>query len=311
MSPLLIGAGTALLAASSLFAPWPARARADAGAPGPIALVEIVDRDTGERLPVYSHEGQRWVAGTPGHRYSVYLRNNAAGRILGVVSVDGVNAVTGETADWSQRGYVLAPAQEFEVLGWRKSQRHVADFVFSALESSYAARTGRPDNVGVIGVALFREATPVPAPLTSGSAAPGDAQGDAPRDLPPAAVREFPPTERSIAQPLPPAPAPSAAAGSSAPAAAAPETRAFTRPSIGSIARSGPLGTAHGPAETSVVYDTQFERLSPSPDQIVAIRYDRRERLIAMGVIVPAGGPKPFPGSGESGFVPDPPALVR
>jgi hypothetical protein len=33
----------------------------------------------------------------------------------------------------------------------------VAAFYFTALPDSYAARTGRPDNVGVIGVALFRE----------------------------------------------------------------------------------------------------------------------------------------------------------
>jgi hypothetical protein len=92
---------------------------------------------------------------------------------------------------------------------------------------------------------------------------------------------------------------------------AAPATRAATPSDIESIARPGRLGTAHGQAETSVVYDTQFERVSPNPDQVVAIRYDRRERLIAMGVIVPPGGPKAFPGSDESGFVPDPPAVVR
>ena len=32
-----------------------------------------------------------------------------------------------------------------------------AAFYFTDLADSYAARTGRPDNVGVIGVALFRE----------------------------------------------------------------------------------------------------------------------------------------------------------
>ena len=33
----------------------------------------------------------------------------------------------------------------------------VATFYFTRLPDSYAARTGRPDNVGVIGIALFRE----------------------------------------------------------------------------------------------------------------------------------------------------------
>ena len=41
--------------------------------------------------------------------------------------------------------------------GWRKSLDDVATFYFTRLPDSYAARTGRPDNVGVIGVALFPE----------------------------------------------------------------------------------------------------------------------------------------------------------
>jgi len=40
---------------------------------------------------------------------------------------------------------------------WRKSADEVAAFTFTASPNSYAARTGRPANVGVIGVAVFRE----------------------------------------------------------------------------------------------------------------------------------------------------------
>ena len=35
--------------------------------------------------------------------------------------------------------------------------QRVAAFFFTELDNSYAARTGRPDNVGVIGVAVFRK----------------------------------------------------------------------------------------------------------------------------------------------------------
>ena len=41
--------------------------------------------------------------------------------------------------------------------------------MFTALPDSYAARTGRPDHVGVIGVAVFREHVP---PVPSASIAP-------------------------------------------------------------------------------------------------------------------------------------------
>lgn len=64
---------------------------------------------------------------------------------------------TGETAAPSQSGYVLQPWQSTSIEGWRKSLDRVAAFRFTRLANSYAARTGRPDDVGVIGVAVFRE----------------------------------------------------------------------------------------------------------------------------------------------------------
>src|SRR3546814_20574948 len=93
----------------------------------------------------------------PGHRYAVRLTNTSGERVLVVLSVDGVNAVTGEDADPSQAGYVLAPWQSTEIDGWRKSLDEVARFSFTDLPDSYAARTGRPRTVGVIGIAVFRE----------------------------------------------------------------------------------------------------------------------------------------------------------
>ena len=103
-----------------------------------LADVTVVDRTTGERLPVYWHRGERWIAGAPGHRYSVELVNRTGERLMAVVAVDGVNAVTGETAAWDQNGYVFAPWQRWEVRGWRKSHERIAAFEFTALSNSYA-----------------------------------------------------------------------------------------------------------------------------------------------------------------------------
>ena len=33
----------------------------------------------------------------------------------------GLNILTGETASWDERGYVLGPHQTYDVNGWRKS----------------------------------------------------------------------------------------------------------------------------------------------------------------------------------------------
>lgn len=122
-----------------------------------IVELDVIDRDNGQWLPEYVHRGGGWIAGAPGHRYSVRLTNTTGQRVLVVLSVDGVNAVTGQNAAPSQGGYVLEPWESAEIAGWRKSLDDIAQFVFTELPDSYAARTGRPDNVGVIGIAVFRE----------------------------------------------------------------------------------------------------------------------------------------------------------
>ena len=91
---------------------------------GPVQL-SVIDRDDGQELDLYPHRGQQWVAGSPGHRYSVRMQNRSSQRVLVVLSVDGVNAITGQTASPSQSGYVLEPWQSSEITGWRKSNAEV------------------------------------------------------------------------------------------------------------------------------------------------------------------------------------------
>ena len=133
----------------------------DALAVGGLATVSVIDRDSGTQLSTYYFKGEYWVAGRPGARYAIEIRNCAAGRLLAVTSVDGINVISGATAGWGQTGYVFDPGSDYQIAGWRKSDTEVADFTFTASPNSYAARTGRPANVGVIGVALFRERPPL------------------------------------------------------------------------------------------------------------------------------------------------------
>ncbi len=239
-----------------------------AASAGSIADVQVVDRTTGQTLPLYRHQGRWWVAGKPGNRYAIALANRSGARVLTVISVDGINAVSGETAAWDQLGYVLERAQRARITGWRKSTSQVAAFEFVALPDSYAARTGRPAHVGVIGVAIFREK---PKPL-------------------------------SIA---PPARSNESTADAAAAASAARGDGAGGQPRA--LAKEERLGTGHGRSETSHVTHTEFERARPTPDEIVTIHYDSYANLVAMGVIqAPRPQPDPFPGS-QLGFVPDPP----
>ena len=69
------------------------------------------------------------------------------------------------------------------------------------------------------------------------------------------------------------------------------------------------LGTGHGEREYSYVDHTEFLRLQSQPNEIIRVRYDSLDNLLAMGVIrrerplPPAANPFP----GENGYVPDPP----
>lgn len=269
---------------------WAAMAASlPAGAVGRLMDLTVLDRTTHETLPVYLHEGRYYVAGQPGHLYSVQLRNQSGGRLLGVLSVDGVNALSGDTASWSQEGYVLWGFQSTDILGWRKSLSEVADFVFADASRSYAARTGRPDNVGVIGVAVFLPRMvrprppmqPMPGPMPPIAEPITRAQDEATVDMP--------------AKPAAPAPAMPMAQSANAARAAMP-----------AMAESGPLGTGHGDRETSVVTTTDFDRASSAPNEVITLYYDTRARLVAQGVIPSddrvATRPDPFP----QHFVPDP-----
>jgi len=250
------------------FRPYPAPP-----APAPLVTLGVIDRDAdGADLPQYAQRGERWIAAEPGHRYALRLTNRSDRRVLVVLSVDGVNAVSGETASSDQRGYVLGPWQSSEIAGWRKSQREIAQFVFTDLADSYAARTDRPDNVGVIGMAVFDEApTIVPQASVEQSRERADAS------MPAAAAMAAAPVQESDA-------------------------------AQGKLQR---LGTGHGEREWSPSRITEFERASDLPQQRLQLRYDSHARLVARGVIPRprryprvADVPQAFPGD----FVPDPPA---
>jgi hypothetical protein len=249
---------------------------------GRFADVTIVDRDSSRVLPTHFHRGEWWVEGHPGTRYGIQVRSQDDRRLLAVTSVDGVNVLSGETAGVDQRGYVFDPYVGYDIAGWRKSDTRIAAFTFTSVPRSYAARTGRPDHVGVIGVALFREK---PVPVVQELAAPPLAPADAPASP----AREESSASADRAGGLAAAESGASSARRAAPAAA--------------------LGTGHGRSETSVVTRVAFERASSVPDEVIRIRYDSRDNLLARGVIrqVPGRqGPDAFPASARSGYVPDP-----
>lgn len=287
------------LAAALLLPLLPACAT-DAAGRRHLVQMSIVDRESGQTLTPYRKDGRIFVVGHPAARYSIRLVNRTEGRVLVVLSVDGVNVISGETAAFAQTGYVLEPWRSYEITGWRKSDTAVAAFVFAALADSYAARTGRPDHVGVIGMAAFTEK---PQPPAVGWAPSPPVAERASRADEPARRSEAAKAESAAGNLAPPA-----APGSSGGAGAAAGEAGPAADARG--AQRDRLGTAHGEREWSVSRRTSFERSSSVPQQVFEIAYDSHANLVLAGVIPAplAARARPFPAEDPHGFVPDPPS---
>jgi hypothetical protein len=243
---------------------------------GNLASIDLFDRTEQRTLPIYWHQGNAYVVGSPGNEYQISVHNAAGVDVLAVVSVDGVNVVSGETAAPNQTGYVIDQWRQMEITGWRKNLSRTAAFYFTSLGDSYAARTGRPNHVGVIGAALFRR-KPDPVAYAPELSAPPIASGA--RDRVDSSAKS------------------SAPATQSAPSIREEKSLADRR--------GNTLGTGHGRQETSLALYTTFERATSAPEEIIRIYYDSHANLVTRGVIPRQSWrePQPFPGR----FVPDPP----
>jgi hypothetical protein len=283
-------------------------------APQPMARspydVELIGAD-GRTLETFENGNRFYVLGRAGDRYSIRVNNPTDRRVEALISVDGLDVIDGETADYAtKRGYVVPPRGELVVDGFRMSTTQVAAFRFSPVGESYAELKGKGRNVGVIGVAIFEEKQqpqlvapqPEPAPDrwyggdrdesrdqgsyagAEDSAAPATGGGTV-SSAPPAspAPPAADPGEAKASQEAPRRSATSRApahrlegesAGSSEPCCGPPRKKE----------RSG-LGTQWGEERYSAVDFTSFERASATvPTAMAELRYNDSEGLRALGI---------------------------
>ncbi len=127
--------------------------------PGMSVSLEVVS--DGRTMSTIQHGGRTYLP-VPrwGEEYSLRITNNGPRRIAAVVSVDGLSVITGKPASEGDAGYVVDAHNSITIKGWRRNLDQVAAFSFEERHNSYASRTGRPENVGVIGLAAFEEQTP-------------------------------------------------------------------------------------------------------------------------------------------------------
>jgi hypothetical protein len=228
------------------------------------ALVGVSVEVDGRTTPLYaSPDGsdRRYLEARAGARYAISLANRTPQRLGVVVTVDGLNAISGERDAGIGRMYVLGPWEQTTVRGWRTSLSDVRRFTFVDERSSYAARSGKANaKMGWIEVAVYRECRPyVRRPWYEGwlreRPAEPDARDEAGRsDAPPAAK-------------------------------AAPEVESRSRE--GARPESYP-GTGWGPRADDPVRLVTFEP-EPSPAERVSLRYEYASGLRALGIF-----PRPY-----------------
>src|SRR5580692_12334120 len=159
------GIGSILLAADSCAAsPLPNGSTVLRDRAAGYEMTVLVD---GVPVPTYTHDGDSYLLGQLGARYTLRGANHSGRRVEAVVSVDGRDVIDGKPADFrGKRGYLVPAWGSVDIDGWRISHAEAAAFRFSSVADSYAARTGSAREVGVIGAAIFPErVVPRPRPL--------------------------------------------------------------------------------------------------------------------------------------------------
>jgi hypothetical protein len=142
----------------------------------------------GRPLHQESWDSTRRVEVVAGSEYELRLSNPLPGRVAVAVSIDGLNVIDGRRRPpWEASKWVVHPRGTLTVAGWQVGRERARRFYFTTERDSYATRTGRPGEFGVIAAAFYRERRPdreiVPPPAAAPLREEADsAAGDA-RDL--------------------------------------------------------------------------------------------------------------------------------
>ncbi|MBN2802005.1 MAG: hypothetical protein JXR91_02805 [Deltaproteobacteria bacterium] len=251
-------------------------------------------------LPVLYHKGYAYVVGENNMEYSIRVYNNSNARVEAVVTVDGRDVISGSVGNYeNSRGYVISPYSSVLIEGFRTSWQNVARFFFTDSDNSYSSRMGTPQNVGVIGVAVFEEKVK-----------------RIPRRRAPVAVYPKRGLGTGYAKSKK-APAPSSAPSyerSASGASSSYDGAAYDDAYEDEDKSEQQLGTGYGSQGYSPTSSTTFVRSSKSPKGKMAIYYDSYKGLLAKGVITrpaprPVPCPDPFPKNSDPQFAPPPPAV--
>ncbi len=275
-------------------------------AQGGFSLQVLVD---GSVRPEYHARGAVYVEALRDRAYVLRITNPLPATVAVALAVDGLDTIDAQHGDArSAAKWVLGPYESVEIPGWQVNGGEARRFTFTGERSSYGAKLGQTDNLGVIEAVFYREKVAhrevVSQELRS--------------TVEPPRREESNDSMRRREAPIPPGrlPAGSPAGADEAPGGVSggvPSGAPFGAPA-GSLQKDRSLSNEY--AATGIGertrHDVEWVRLDleEKPAADIRIRYEFREQLARLGVI--RTGPNPFArregARGFSGsYCPDPP----
>ena len=219
----------------------------------------------GRPLEEYYARGRSYVEATSGYEYEVRIYNPLPQRVAVALSVDGLNSIDARrTSAWNASKWVIEPYGTIQVGGWQMSSERARRFYFTTERDSYAAKLGQTSNLGVISAVFFREARPVPIPITP-----------APRERPP-----YDESRRSESRPQ---------SGSEAPKSSGEaQSMARDRGAIAPVPDDDYAATGIGRSVRNDVRWVNMD-LDSRPVGEVTVRYEFYQGLVRLGIM-----PRPY-----------------
>jgi hypothetical protein len=283
-----------------------------------------IENEAGESLPGTNYKGQIYVAGVKGAKYQIRVRNTTNKKVLVVTTVDGRNVIDGEPGSFEGPGHILDPYQDWVFKGWRTSDDQVAAFQFGKKKSSYSSKLGTPENVGVIGLAVFEEKelewrtwwpstvvvkehhhhypnpwTITPYPRISWTTSSGEVLGVGSETV----TQVYGSSSGGLY----------GSSGGISTMNCSVEGSASSSLSVeGGVEISQQIGTSYGESVSSSVKKADFKRKSSSPVEVLEFRYDTFESLRSAGIMKKRPKKKPrqpsaFPEEVAAGYCQPPP----
>lgn len=228
----------------------------------------------GTPVKEYFKDGSVYIEGRKKAKFSIRIRNNSSSRKLFVPTVDGLSVMNGEHGGFDSSGYIVNAHSSITIDGWRTSDKDVAQFYFTNPGDSYAEKTDKGGNLGVIGCAVFCEKI---QPITF-TYASGNGTGIFPAN--------------PLYDPFNNEKYPRWYAGSSTTTAnclnaSATSANFYSERSERTIELSSlkaqDIGTGFGESKKSEVISVSFDRES-NPDQVFTVYYNTREQLEKQGI---------------------------